>query len=400
MRRWLRRTVCALSGALIIAPAIANAEELGPRLSAEARLRYELAEDADAGTSSDALAARLRTTAEAPLFAGWSALGELEFIGAASDEEADQHRVRPLAHDIDAVDLNRLQLHWTGSDRQLTLGRQRIELDDSRFLGSSPFRLNDRTFDAATGSALIAERVSVEVGAFWRVQTPAGPRSDVGVLEGESWFLNASAATGLGQMTAFHYALDLDDGLGAPASNARSSATTGLRIERRVPLVDYLVDLEAAFATQTAFAGNPTQYDAEYYVVGVSAVGEFLEVGARYEELGADEGGAFQTPLANLHAFNGRADIFTTTPDAGLIDATVELVIRQPGASWLRSPALSIAFHDFEASRGDTQYGREWDVRFTAALFGQPVGIEYADYRADRFPQDTRRLFVFAQRRF
>ena len=55
----------------------------------------------------------------------------------------------PLINDPDVTELNRLQLTWTPNAAfQGTLGRQRILIDDQRFIGNVGWRQDEQTFDA------------------------------------------------------------------------------------------------------------------------------------------------------------------------------------------------------------------------------------------------------------
>ena len=77
-----------------------------------------------------------------------------------------------------------------------------------------------------------------------------------------------------------------------------------------------------------------------------------------YEVLEGDTtaGSAFRTPLATLHAFQGWADVLTTTPNGGIEDLYVALTGKALGADWL------VRWHDFSAETGSSDWGSELDV--------------------------------------
>ncbi len=55
----------------------------------------------------------------------------------------------PVVADEEAYEINRFQFTNTSlPGTTLTLGRQRILLDDQRFIGNSGWRQNEQTFDA------------------------------------------------------------------------------------------------------------------------------------------------------------------------------------------------------------------------------------------------------------
>ncbi|MGI9271966.1 MAG: alginate export family protein, partial [Woeseiaceae bacterium] len=70
----------------------------------------------------------------------------------------------------------------------------------------------------------------------------------------------------------------------------------------------------------------------------------------------SDPGEAFRTPLATLHAFNGWADKFLATPDAGLDDSYV--TVKFAAGKW----NLTGVYHDFTAETGSGDFGTEFDV--------------------------------------
>jgi hypothetical protein len=57
-----------------------------------------------------------------------------------------------------------------------------------------------------------------------------------------------------------------------------------------------------------------------------------------------------------LHAFNGWADKFLSTPDAGIKDSY--LTAKIPVGKW----KLTAVFHDFAAETGSGDYGTEIDL--------------------------------------
>ena len=68
---------------------------------------------------------------------------------------------------------------------------------------------------------------------------------------------------------------------------------------------------------------RPT-YSTEYWHLDAGAVVGIYDFGVGWEVLGGDDSTvlneAFQTPLATLHAFQGWADVFLSTPAAGIDD--------------------------------------------------------------------------------
>src|SRR5690606_10108743 len=126
------------------APAGAAGVQVKPIL--DTRLRYETVDQGD--LDADALTLRLRAGAEATLN-NWSLLAEGEgTIAIANDYNAfpfavDDDQRRPqhaVVADPRSLDFNRLQLRYKSKDLGITIGRQRINLDDQRWVGSVGWR--------------------------------------------------------------------------------------------------------------------------------------------------------------------------------------------------------------------------------------------------------------------
>jgi hypothetical protein len=83
-----------------------------------------------------------------------------------------------------------------------------------------------------------------------------------------------------------------------------------------------------------------------------------LSLGLAFETLGGNilPGMAFRTPLATLHAFQGWADKFLTTPDLGIND--VFATVKYKAGKW----NLTGVYHDFSSDVGSVDYGTEFDL--------------------------------------
>jgi hypothetical protein len=141
-------------------------------------------------------------------------------------------------------------------------------------------------------------------------------------------------------------------------------------------------------------------YDANYLnaELGAGIAGFALKGG--YEELGSDGGvAAFQTPLATLHAFNGWADLFLTTPANGLRDYYVG-ASKTLAVPFLPGLKAEVVYHDFDSDFGGLDYGSEWDASLGFKL--GPVGLlaKYANYESSGFAADTEKLWLQAEYSF
>ncbi|GAA4742383.1 hypothetical protein GCM10023264_04410 [Sphingomonas daechungensis] len=141
----------AAAAALLI-PGAANAETFALRPLIDLRVRYEHVEQD--GLPDDARAFTMRIRPGVSLSAGpWSVLAEAEATAALVDDYNSGTNGRldhPVVVDPQNVELIRVQMRYAdGKGHTATLGRQVLELADQRFVGSSNFRQNQQTFDAA-----------------------------------------------------------------------------------------------------------------------------------------------------------------------------------------------------------------------------------------------------------
>lgn len=223
------------------------------------------------------------------------------FALAGSSQRRPQFAV---VADPESIDINRAQIMYRTKNLGLTVGRQRINLDDQRFVGSVGWRQNEQTFDAVRAEATVGP---VALDATYAIQqntifgSEAGPRH---VLGGDFVLLGAGAKLGPLSAKGFAYIVDYDEAI----AFANSSQTYGGRISGSFPLSKAVkLNVLASYARQMDVGQNPVSYEADYMLgeLGLAARGFTLTGG--YEKLGADSaaGRSFQTPLATLHKFNG-----------------------------------------------------------------------------------------------
>lgn len=330
------------------------------RLTLDSRLRYESV-DQDGLDRATALTLRARL--------GWRSArrGDLQFlvegeaVGALVDDYNDTIHGparHPVVADPETAELNRLQLSWTGlPDTEVVLGRQRLILDNARFVGHVGFRQNEQTFDAVTVRTRAFRPFEATYAYIDRVHRIFGDDSPVGNWRSDSHVLNLAAATPLGRLTTYGYWLDFDN---APA---QSSATVGARLAGSRPIGAALTgSWTVELARQSEHGRNPGRFDADYRLISGGLSHGPLSATLAHERLGSDRGQAFQTPLATLHAFQGWADVFLTTPAGGLSDLslTAAWTAHQPPVG--QSAVLTASWRDLRDDGGDIRYGREFDA--------------------------------------
>lgn len=367
----------------------------------DARVRWEHVDQPV--TDADAITLRVRAGAELKHVSGLSFLAEGEGTLALGDHynafpftvRSDQRRPRfSTVADPETIELNRLQLQHKGGAMTLTVGRQRINLDEQRWVGTVLWRQNEQTFDAVRGEAklgpvgldatyAISQRTIYGIDASdARDFAPGtGPRQHYG---GDFVFLGASTKAGPFLVKGFAYLLDYDPVF----FRANSSQTYGLRATGGVPLgAKAKLNLTASYARQSDYGRNPTPYAADYIAAEAGLSLPALTLAAGYEELGSDAraaggaGRAVQTPMATLHKFNGWADVFLTTPNQGLRDAYLSAAYKFDGIRPVRGLNMAVIWHSFDSDVGDQDYGDEWNASVGFNLEAVAVLAKYASYR-------------------
>lgn len=366
----------------------------------EARLRHETVDQG--ALDADAVTLRLRAGVEAKL-GNLSFLAEGETTVAPGDNYnafpfalADKQR-RPqysVVADPQNVELNRLQVQYKSDLGTVTAGRQRINLDDQRWVGSVGWRQNEQTFDALRGEAKlgpVAADLAYAISQRTIFGEDAGPRT---AFDGDFVLAGVSSKLGPLQGKLFSYLLDYKEDF----LLANSSQTYGAILAGTIPLGGgRKLALRASHARQSDYGDNPFDYAADYWSLEAGTRIAGVNVTAGWEQLGSDNGRAVQTPMATLHKFNGWADLFLTTPPAGLEDAYVSLGMTFDGVKSLPGLNANVAFHQFDSADGDLEYGTEWDASagFKIGKFG--LLLKYADYDAVAFGVDTRKLWLQAE---
>jgi hypothetical protein len=360
------------------------------------RYRLELVDDATPGLKR-ATASTLRTaigyaTGDFRDFSAYLQLEDVRVIGNdLYNNGGENGRVdRATVVDPEGTELNQGFLRYAGVPRTvLTLGRQEIthrEAPVHRYLGNILFRQNWQSFDAFRAVNLSLPSTVIDYSYIWNVNRIFGednPRPDASDFRMNSHALNVQH-TGLpvGKLEGYAYLLDFD----SEVSRRFSSATVGARLSGDVtPIAKTKVIYAAEFARQTDYADNPNNVGVNYYLgeLGASyAIGGALEsVGTKLgvEVLGGKGGAnAFQTMLGTNHAFQGNADRFLVTPSDGIKDYYFFLTGKVLGAQ------LFAGYHRFKADKDGYSYGDEWDFVVERAFGQLLVGLQYADYQADR----------------
>lgn len=356
------------------------------------RLRYEDV-SWDGLEDSDAFTLRSRLSYQSGAYHGFTIAAEFDDV-----RELDDVDYRTAANDVsnpgtaiiadpEGTEVNQAFLAYDNFNTQFKYGRQRITLDNQRFVGAVGWRQNEQTYDAFSITNKGLPDTQLFYAYVTNVNRVFGEDNLLGDHDQETHLVNANyAGLGAGKLSVYAY---LIDNLTAPAL---ASDTYGARWMGRINDT-FSYNLE--YAAQSEGGDNPVTYSADYMLAeGVLALGK-LTTTIGYELLGSDDGVAgFATPFATLHAFQGWTDRFLDTPANGVEDIYVTL------ATSLAGVQLVATYHELASDVNSIDYGTEWD--FSASKKFGPVvyTAKFADYQADDFGSDTTKFWLMADVNF
>jgi len=332
------------------------------KVSFNARLRYEHVDQDGLAKKADALTVRSRLGYTTAAYQGFQFMVEAENITALVDNYADgavPNAGYPVVADPEVTEVNQAWVAYTTGKTKGTLGRQRLVLDNARFVGDVAWRQDLQTFDAFVLQDTTVDRLALTYAYLWKINRVFGDALD---WDSDSHLMHASySGLPFGTLAVYAHLLDFD----RPASaRGSSTATNGLSFAGATALSDSIkLTYRAEYATQSDYRSSPLNYRADYYTLELGAAWKRFSFSTGYEVLGSDNGQGFRTPLATLHAFNGWADVFLATPAGGLRDSYAKVTAALPaGLQFLGF------YHRFEADRGGARYGDEIDLQLVRRL--------------------------------
>jgi hypothetical protein len=358
------------------------------------RYRYEHVDQATLANQAHASTLKSRFSYSSGSFYDFSLGLEVDNVVAIGTDNyhdfSNGMTAYPVVADPEGTDINQAWVGYSGlKDTLVSYGRQRINLDNQRFVGAVGWRQNEQTYDALTVVNTAVADTRISYSYLSNINPIFGP--DDGLkpadLDSKSHILNIHyQGLPIGKLTAYSYWLDVKD---APPA---SSHTSGLRLTGKAKAAKVTYNYSAEYARQSDYGSNTTDFDADYYVVELGLVGNGLSAKLGLEVLEGDSsrpGQSFRTPLATLHKFNGWADQFLNTPAAGLEDRYIHLGVK------VADIALKAVYHQFDAQNGGADYGSEWN--FSAAqkvCEHTEVLLKYANFDADDFGVDVEKVWL------
>jgi hypothetical protein len=366
----------------------------------EIRLREELVDQTRTATLTEgaqALTVRTRAGWETATWQGFQGLLEVANVshlgaerfavnvpGAATPplNGADKAKY-PLVNDPDVTELNRLQITWKPSAALLiTAGRQRIIIDDQRFIGNVGWRQDEQTFDGVRADVAWGQ-VKGTYAYVTHVNRVLGDQRD---WRSDSHLANlAWSPADLFRLEGFVYALDFRN------SAANSSIAKGVRVSGKAKAGPYQLAYEATAASQGDYRANTAAYDLGYWQAAGVAARDIYTVRADYEVLEGNGTRGFTTPLATNHAFQGWADAWVQPlgGNKGFVDGLKDFNLSfgakpKVAIGPLTKPELFIRYHDFWDQRTGAKLAHEWDAQLQAAITPKLIAaLKYADFRRE-----------------
>lgn len=365
-RVWILLSAAGLLISSVTSVSADEGDDLGTALTSgkvgiDLRARYEHVDQDSFTEKADALTARLRLNYRTSQWRDWSGFVEFDNVfhlisdfnsGGGTSPDKIQY---PVVADPDGPNLNQLHIDFQASDAtKLRFGRQRILLDNQRFVGGVGWRQNEQTYDGFTVTSTAIAKTNLHYSYIAYQRAIFGDGVPGGKNNVDNHLLNARIALNdTWALTPYYYYIDNQD------VAAFSVGTFGARLTGSFMAGDSKVSLAADFATQSDVANNPVSYNAQYARLdGTLALSNTLSFGLSYESLGGDSqpGKMFRTPIATLHAFQGWADQFLATPPGGINDLFA--TVKYKAGNW----NLTGVYHDFSPETGSGNYGSEFDV--------------------------------------
>ncbi|QGY80769.1 alginate export family protein [Sphingorhabdus lacus] len=391
-------SLAVLAALTCTSPAFAQSANEPQTITPYADIRYRLELVDQDGLPENATASTLRVRAglKTREWNGFSALVEGEAIARVGprhyNDTVNGLTSYPVVADPSDVLLNQAWLRYKPvKEVEAVAGRQAVNFDNQRWIGSVGWRQNDQTLDAARVTVKPVKGVALDYGYAWRVNRVFGPDSAQGIWRDDDIHMVRASieAKPAGTVTAYGYFLDLPD---APLS---SSKTIGVRLAGEQKLSGKAKLLYAMeYANQRDLGSNPRNFSLDYLLVEPGISAGAVTVKAGWERLEGNGVSALQTPLATLHAFNGWADKFLSTPANGLRDLYADVAVKFPAVGPIKGANARLQYHDFNSTRGGLNYGSEWGAMLAVPIDKRLAAtLKFARYKADDSATDTTKFW-------
>ena len=157
----------------------------------------------------------------------------------------------------DRHELNQLWITFKGiPDTVIKGGRQRIKIDDDRFIGNVGWRLMEQTYDAVMVTNQSIKDVTIKAGYIGRVRNIKSLTDNI-----DAPFVNINHKLGVHNVIAYGYWLDYRDD---PANLNKSSQSYGLRLIGSPKYNDDITfHYTAEYTFQSDYGSSNLNYEAD-----------------------------------------------------------------------------------------------------------------------------------------
>ena len=338
-------------------------------------------------------------------FQGLSAYGQVRTVqrlgsGNLYNDTLNGNTTRPIVADPDAFEIDQAYLKFSAAfDTDITVGRRKIALNNERFISTLPWRQNANSFDGVVLENSSIPNTNLHYSYAYNFNRAFTDDSPVGNFDdADIHLIHGEYAPKLwANFVGYSYLLGIEESSFSGASILATN-TYGAEFKGSYPLhKDWKVHYNFEYAKQLDNTDNTRNINLNYYRITPSVSYKNLTVKAGYEVLEGDGTTGFSTPLALLHAYNGFADVFGTTPPTGLQDKFINATYKIKDSKLkigkydvLKDTSVHVAYHDFDSESTSRQFGTEFDANITKKLNDNyQVRFDYASYDKDDSASDS-----------
>ena len=336
------------------------------KYSLQIRPRYEFVDEDNTKENANAFTVRTVLGAKFDTL-GIDGLGaELQMTDVrnfGADNYAPETPGYSVVADGEQTRVTQANISYTTGDFVGVVGRKGVNLDNQRFIGTVGWRQMPQTYDLAMMGYKGIENLDLTAAYVWQVNRIFD--RDLGGLKVPDFETNtvllhaAYTVSPELKITAYDYMIaSFADHIGIRAAGG-TTLDNGVKLKY---MAEYAKQTDASLSEKSApFNDAEPEQDADYYRIGLSGSHYGYTLGACYEVLGEQGSGSnpFSTPLATLHAFNGWADMFLSTPSDGLQDLSFKL-----GYADKAFGKILGVYHKFDSDAGSVDYGSEFDILY------------------------------------
>ncbi|AWB66893.1 hypothetical protein C2869_10805 [Saccharobesus litoralis] len=358
------------------------------KVKGEINVRFEGADqDIPNKDTATALTARTRFTYTTGTVDGFSAVfgvtNTFAILDSYNDKTPTGDTKYAVVADPETTEIDQGFIQYKADGLTAKLGNQVITFDGHRHIGHVGWRQNRQTFDGFSANYTEGD-YSLSYAYINQRNRIFAEAADI---DSSDHLFNGSLKLGAGKLVGYAYLLEGEN----PGAEDELS-TFGVSYTGKAGDFGYTVE----FATQSYEKGT-MDADADYLFLEGSYNFDGITAKLGYESLGSDGGAyGFQTPLATGHKFNGWADLFLKTPDAGLVDLYGSVATKAMGGK------VVAAYHLFDADSGNGDLGSELDLLYVKPISKvYTAGVKAAFYSAgDDFGVDTSRVWAWVEAKF